>query len=84
MKKSVALKYERGLPAPFILAKGRNELAEKIARIAEEHGVPVVDRPELAEALYMVEPGAFLPDEFFQTVAELLVFVQNVGKGRRR
>jgi len=84
MRKSVAIRYEKGLPAPFILAKGRNELADRIVELAEQNGVPIVERSELAEALYMVDAGAFLPDEFFQTVAELLVFVQNVQKGSKR
>ncbi|HUX13406.1 MAG TPA: EscU/YscU/HrcU family type III secretion system export apparatus switch protein [Spirochaetia bacterium] len=84
MRKSVALKYERGLPAPFILARGKGELADRIVELAERSGVPVVERRELAEALYMVDAGRFLPEEFFKTVAELLVFVQNVGKRRRR
>ena len=84
MKKSVALKYEKGLPAPFILARGRDELAERIVDLARKNDVPVVERAELAEALYMVDAGEFLPEEFFQTVAELLVFVQNVGKRRGR
>jgi len=84
VKKSVAIRYEKGLPAPFILAKGREQLADRIVELAEANGVPIVERTELAEALYMVDAGAFLPDQFFETVAELLVFVQNVGKGRRR
>ncbi|HUX51687.1 MAG TPA: EscU/YscU/HrcU family type III secretion system export apparatus switch protein [Spirochaetia bacterium] len=84
MKKAVALKYERGLPAPFILAKGKGELAERILEIARKNDVPVVDRPELTEALYMVDVSAFLPEEFFKTVAELLIFVQNIAGGRRR
>jgi len=84
MKKAVALKYERGLPAPFILAKGKGELATRIVDIARTHDVPVVDRPELTEALYMVDVSTFLPEEFFKTVAELLVFVQDIANGRRR
>ncbi len=84
MRKSIALKYERGLPAPFVLARGRGELADRIVDLAERSGVPVVERGELADALYMVDAGNFLPEEFFKTVAELLVFVQNIGKGRRR
>lgn len=84
MKKSVAIKYEKGLPAPFILAKGREELADRIVELAEQNGVPIVERTELVEALYMVDVGAFLPEQFFEAVAELLVFVQNIGKGRRR
>jgi flagellar biosynthesis protein FlhB len=84
MEKAVALKYERGLPAPFIIGKGRREVASRIVEIAREHGVEVVERPELAEALYLVDVGAFLPEEFFQTVAELLVFVQNINTMSKR
>ncbi|HUX22722.1 MAG TPA: EscU/YscU/HrcU family type III secretion system export apparatus switch protein, partial [Spirochaetia bacterium] len=42
MDKAVAVKYARGLPAPFVVAKGRHELAQRLIEIAESSGVEIV------------------------------------------
>jgi len=44
MHKALAVKYDSRYPAPFILAKGHGDLARRIERIAEQHGVPVEKR----------------------------------------
>ena len=56
-KKAVALKYSAGLPAPFVIAKGKAALAEKLVEIAETHGVEVLSEPQLSEALVEIEVG---------------------------
>ncbi len=76
--KAVAIRYESSLPAPFVIAKGRGKLAERIIELAEEHDVHVANMPELTEALYPIELGDFLPEELYRVVAELLVFVRSV------
>jgi flagellar biosynthesis protein len=76
--KAVAIRYESALPAPFIVAKGKGRLAERIIELAEEHNIHVSNMPELTEALYPIELGEFLPEELYQVVAELLVFVRSV------
>src|SRR5580700_10742497 len=40
---SVALSYERGMPAPVCLAKGADNIALKIREIAREHDIPIVE-----------------------------------------
>ncbi len=73
---AVALKYEDGMGAPTMLAKGKNEVARRIREIAREAGIPIVEDPPLARALYAeVKIGTALPLKFFQTVAELLAYV---------
>lgn len=71
---AVALRYADG-PAPVIVAKGREHLAEQIVRIAERAGVPMVDRGDLADGLFVVPSGEFIPEEYYRVVAELLAFV---------
>jgi type III secretion system FlhB-like substrate exporter len=71
----VALRYDEELPAPFVAAKGRGELATKLIALAREHGVPVVSREELAESLFYLEVGELVPESFYRVVAELLAFV---------
>ena len=41
---AIALDYQRELlPAPRVVAKGRNAMARRIREIAREHGVPIVE-----------------------------------------
>ncbi len=75
MSTAVALRYDPELPAPFVLAKGRDELAARIRELAERHGVPQVSDGPLAEALYFLEPNELVPEEFYRVLAEILVFV---------
>ncbi|MDR1626445.1 MAG: EscU/YscU/HrcU family type III secretion system export apparatus switch protein [Spirochaetia bacterium] len=81
-EKAVAIKYEAGLPAPFVLAKGAGYLADAIVRLAEKVGVPVLSRPDMADRLFYLEAGAFIPEECFGVVAEMLVYVHTISGGR--
>ncbi len=74
---AIALDYRREvLPAPRVLAKGRNALARRIREIAREHGVPIIENKPLARALHAaVEVGEFIPAELFDAVAEVLVYL---------
>ncbi len=78
MKTAVALQYDPQLPAPFVLAKGKDQLAARIRDLAEQHKIPVVEDPGLADALYIVEPAEFVPEEFYRVIAEILVFIGTV------
>jgi flagellar biosynthesis protein len=79
-EKAVALKYDAGLPAPFVLARGAGYLADAIVRLAENAGVPVLSRPDMAERLFYLEPGAFIPEECFEVVAEMLIYVHTISQ----
>jgi flagellar biosynthetic protein FlhB len=83
---AVALRYEMdSRTAPVVLAKGKNYLASRIRKIAEEHGVTVVENAPLAQALYRsVEVGQEIPLEFYRAVAEVLAYVYRVLLGRNR
>lgn len=74
---AVALKYQiEHDPAPRVVAKGQNRIAEKIKEIALANGVGIVEDPPLARALYKaVEIDQEIPAKFFQAVAEVLAYV---------
>lgn len=74
---AVALEYKPSkMQAPVVTAKGQMLVAEQIKRVAKEHGVPVVENPPLARALYgSVEIGDAVPPEMYQAVAEVLAFI---------
>jgi len=76
---AVALKYDRKMPAPLCVAKGVDDLALRIRAIAEEHGVPVVENPPLARALYAsVDLDKTIPTEHFKAVAQLIGYVMRL------
>ncbi|MCL5676675.1 MAG: flagellar biosynthesis protein FlhB [Firmicutes bacterium] len=80
---AVALKYDAGkMPAPTVVAKGQDYLAQKIKDIAREAGVVVMENKPLARALFAsVEVGEPVPGDLYQAVAEVLAFVYRL-KGR--
>ena len=83
---AVALVYDPDtMVAPKVVAKGLRLVARRIKRVAKEHGVPVVERPELARGLYKdVKVGHFIPSQFFGAVAEILAHLFRIGKARKR
>jgi flagellar biosynthetic protein FlhB len=82
---AVALRYDGTRPAPEVVAKGADLIAAEIRRVAQEHGVPVVEDPPLARGLYRdVQIGQLIPEEFFVAVAEVIAAVmRRSGKLRR-
>jgi len=77
---AVALRYEgKTMEAPLLVAKGKDQLAEKIREIARAYGVPIVRRPELARTIYStVEPGAAIPQNLYVAVAEVLAMIHRL------
>ncbi len=80
---AIAVKYaQKEMEAPLVVAKGAELLAQRIRETAAEHGIPVVERKELARALYKsVEVGQQIPPELYQAVAEILAFVFRMKGG---
>ena len=74
---AVALRYEpRAGMAPRVVAKGADAVAARIREEAKRHGVPIVEDPPLARAIYgSCEVDAQIPRELFMAVARLLAFV---------
>jgi flagellar biosynthetic protein FlhB len=73
---AVALRYETEMPAPVVVAKGQNLLAEKIKQLARDNGIMLVENKSLAQALYKsVEVGDSIPAKLYQAVAEILALV---------
>lgn len=77
---AVALQYQRGLmSAPIVVAKGKDLVAQKIKKIAYDHGVPTVENVPLAQALFKgAEVGDAIPAELFGAVAEVLAYLVRI------
>jgi flagellar biosynthesis protein FlhB len=81
---SIALRYEPGMNAPLVLAKGEDFMALKIREVARAHDVPIIEEPPLARALLRtVQIGQEIPIDFYRAVAEVLALLhrrrQNVA-----
>ncbi len=74
-QKAVALHYVADLPAPFIAARGKGHIAERIMEIARREGIPLRDDRDLTEVLFSMDVGSFIPEDLYQVIAELYAFV---------
>jgi flagellar biosynthetic protein FlhB len=73
---AIALQYSMEMEAPIVVAKGRNLLAAQIKEIARWNGIPMVENPPLAHALYRaVEVGQAIPAKLYAVVAEILAAI---------
>lgn len=80
--KAVALRYD-GKGAPRVVAKGSGEVARQILALAEQHGVPLQENPELVLLLSRLELGDEIPEQLYIAVAEILAFVYALGGGEQ-
>ncbi len=73
---AVAIRYEQGMAAPLVVAKGKNYLAARIRKRAIENQVPIIENPPLAQALYKsVDVGQEIPAHLYRAVAEILAYI---------
>ncbi|HWQ89468.1 MAG TPA: flagellar biosynthesis protein FlhB [Desulfitobacteriaceae bacterium] len=81
---AVALRYDiKEKKAPFVVAKGQDEVAKRIRQLAEEYEIAIMENKPLARALYtQVEIGQTIPNDLYKAVAEVLAFVYRLKKKR--
>lgn len=76
---AVALRYEEGMRAPRVVAKGRDLVAQRIRAVASNHDVPLVTSPRLARALFhTTRIGQEVPAALYVAVAQILAYVYRV------
>lgn len=86
---AVAVKYDvQRSSAPFVVAKGVDDVAFKIREIARAHNVAIVSAPPLARAIYhTTKLDQQVPEGLFTAVAQILAYVfqlRQYQKGRGR
>jgi flagellar biosynthetic protein FlhB len=79
---AVAIKYDdKQSHAPIVVAKGVDNIASQIKKIARESNVHIVQNPPLARSLYAeVEVEKPIPEALFAAVAEVLAYVYKMNK----
>jgi len=75
-KKAIALRYNPDKDrVPVLVAKGKGDIARKIIELAKEHKIPVIEDETLVEALIRIDVYEEIPEELYEIVAQLLVYV---------
>lgn len=69
--------------APRIVAKGEGELARRIIELAEEHGIPIRQDPDLVAVLAKLDLDTEIPNELYQPIAEILSFLYRVNEQKK-
>lgn len=76
---AVALRYESGMAAPIVVAKGVELLALKIREVANANNVPIIENPPLARALYAtVDIDEAVRPEHYKAVAQVIGYVMRL------
>ncbi|HZZ41634.1 MAG TPA: flagellar biosynthesis protein FlhB [Tepidisphaeraceae bacterium] len=78
---AIALKYDPDtMGAPKVIAKGGDFMAKRIREIAIENGIPILERPPMARALFkLCNVGQEIPEQFYSAVAEILAYVYELS-----
>lgn len=81
---AVAIVYRsKKMSAPRVVAKGADLFAKRIRELAQRSGVPVIEEPPLARALYKrVKVGKEVPAELYKAVAVVLAHVYRLRRRR--
>lgn len=77
---AIAIKYDSNIAeAPYIIAKGKDLIAQRIKDAADTNEIPIIENKPLAQALYKsVDIGEQIPEDMYQAVAEILAFVYSI------
>ena len=79
---AIAIMYDaKIMPAPKVVAKGKDLIAQKIKEIAAENDVPIVEDKTLAQLLYKtVDIDEQIPTDLFKAVAQILAYIYQMKK----
>lgn len=82
---AVALRYdEKRAGAPFVVAKGVDDVAAFIRQVAQEHRVEVLELPPLARAIYHTSQiNQQIPSALYRAVAQVLAHVLQIKAFRK-
>lgn len=82
---AVAIKYDPSLSdAPFVVAKGTDDVAMHIQRIAKDNQVEVLSSPPLTRAIYhTTQLEQAIPNQLYVAVAHILTYVMQLKAFRQ-
>ena len=83
-KEAVALKYNKKKDnAPKVVAKGKENVAQKILEKAKEYNIPIKEDPDLLEVLSKLEIYEEIPPKLYKAVANILIYIYKNKKEKQ-
>lgn len=79
-QKAVALRYPEWADAPYIAASAQGRAAERLIRVAQTNGVPVVRDELTVDVLSIQRVGDFIPEDTYTVIAGIFAFVALMEK----
>lgn len=80
---SIAIRYKIGMPAPVLIAKGKDKLAFKMRKIANELEIPIVENKPIARLLYKtIKIDQEIPESLYEALSKIISYVLKT-KGKR-
>ncbi|MBR1535816.1 MAG: EscU/YscU/HrcU family type III secretion system export apparatus switch protein [Treponema sp.] len=79
---AVALRYPEWADAPYISAKAKGSVAERLVKIAEENDVPVVQNAQMANVLSIQSVGSLIPESTYEAIATIFAFVARLNENK--
>lgn len=80
-KEAIALSYESHKDeAPRVVATGKGLVADNILDRAKENAVPIIEDASLAELLGQLNINETIPEDLYELVAEVFLFIYDVDK----
>ena len=80
-KRVAAVRYNpQEYKAPIVIAEGKGYVAEKLLDEAHKHNIPVYKDEKLATLLTEIGIGAQIPEELYDIMAQILVFVSDMDE----
>lgn len=80
IKKAVALSYKKEYNAPKVIAKGKGKIAEKIVERGSKEGIEIYRDEKLIEDLINLDLYEEIPEELYEAVSEIILFVYLLDK----
>lgn len=68
--------------APRIVGIGQGEVARAMIQTAQDNNVAIVENPSLCDVLGSMNIGDEIPEELYDVVAEILVFISRMDDAR--
>jgi len=82
---AIALEYQYDTMPPMVTAKGADEMAAQIRKLAQENNVPLFENKPLAQALYReADVGDYIPEAYINVIAQIYTKVMTINDLRRK
>jgi type III secretion system FlhB-like substrate exporter len=75
----LSLEKKKGKTLPKVSVSAAGILAQKIVAIAKENNIPLVEDKDLAQDLFLLEMGSYLPEKLFPAVAEIIAHIHHIS-----